>query len=68
MTPDILAPLARVLLRYIGGALISAGVAISPGTLADPDIVQLLCLLIGGLVTVISEGWYIIARKKGWST
>jgi len=68
MDPSIIAPLARVLLRYIGGALISAGIAISPSTLADPDLVQILCFLIGGLATAVSEGWYIVARKRGWST
>ena len=67
MTPDIIAPLARILLRYVGGALISAGVAINPTALTDPDLVQVLCFLIGGLCTAFSEGFYLIARKKGWS-
>lgn len=68
MNPEIIAPLARVLLRYVGGAMISAGVAISPGTLTDPDLIQVMCFLIGGISTATSEGWYIIAKKKGWST
>ena len=68
MSPDIIAPLARILLRYLGGALISAGFAISPNTLTDPDLVQVLCFLIGGLCTALSEGFYFLARKRGWNT
>lgn len=66
MDPAIIAPIARILLRYGGGALISAGVAISPDTLTNPDIVQVLCFLLGGLCSAVSEGFYIIARKRDW--
>ncbi len=68
MNPDIIAPLARILLRYVGGALISAGIAINPSALTDPDMVQVLCFVIGGLCSVVSEGFYVIARKNGWKT
>lgn len=65
---QIIAPLTRVLLRYIGGALIASGLAISPSTLTDPDVVQVACFLIGLICSAASEGWYALARKKGWST
>jgi hypothetical protein len=68
MNMDVVAPIARILLRYLGGALISAGFAISPSTLTDPDLIQVLCFVIGGLCTAISEGFYVIARKRGWNT
>jgi hypothetical protein len=67
VSPEIIAPIARILLRYVGGALISAGVAISPSTLTDPDLLQVMCFLIGGLCTAVSEGFYFIARRKGWN-
>jgi hypothetical protein len=68
VTPEIIGPIARVLLRYVGGALISAGVAISPGTLTDPDVIQVTCFLVGALSSAASECWYIIAKRNGWST
>lgn len=68
MNREIIGPIARVLLRYIGGAMISAGVAISPGTLTDPDVVQVTCFLVGALASASSEIWYIVAKKYGWNT
>lgn len=66
MSPAIVGPIARVILRYAGGALISAGVAIKPEALTDPDVVQVMCLLIGAACSAASEGWYILAKKYGW--
>jgi len=63
----IIAPIARILLRYAGGALISAGFAINPSALTDPDVFQVSCFVIGGLCTAASEGFYVIARAKGWN-
>jgi hypothetical protein len=68
VSPEVVGPIARVLLRYVGGALISAGIAISPATLTDPDLIQIMCFLIGAVCSAASEGWYIIAKKNGWST
>lgn len=64
----VIAPLARVLLRYIGGALMSAGVAINPGALTDPDLIQVMCFVLGALASGASEVWYILAKKYGWTT
>ena len=63
----IVAPLARVLLRYVGGALIASGFAINPATLTDPDVVQVACFFVGAGCTVLSEGWWALARSKGWT-
>ena len=63
----IVAPLARVLLRYAGGALIAAGVAINPATLTDPDVVQVATFFVGAGCAILSEGWWALARKKGWT-
>lgn len=58
-------PLARILLRYIGGALLAKGVI--HGDLLDPDIVQVLTVLLGLACSALSEGWYYIAKKNGWN-
>lgn len=56
-----MAPLVRIILRYASGALVTAGY-FSPeaaNELVDPE-------LIGGIVMVLNEAWYIAARKYGW--
>lgn len=67
MDTDSIAPFARIMLRYFGGALVSAGVAVNPGSLTDPDVVQVVCILLGAACTAASEGWYYLAKKRGWS-
>jgi hypothetical protein len=62
----MLAPLARILLRYLGGILIAKGYAHDPATFADPDLVQAVCIVGAGACGVISEGWWYLARKHGW--
>lgn len=66
MNPDLLAPVARIALRYLGGILIAKGYAHDPSTFANPDVVQAACFASAGLSAVISEGWYGLARKHGW--
>jgi hypothetical protein len=68
MNTDVLAPFARVLLRYVGAALVSAGITISPSTLLDPDVVQITCILLGAACSAASEAWYYVAKKNGWAT
>jgi hypothetical protein len=61
---EIAAPLVRVLLRYAGAGLMTkAGVSID---LTDPDVMVLAEFVIGGLLSVAAEGWWALARKKGW--
>jgi hypothetical protein len=57
-------PITRVLLRYVGAALMTkAGLQID---VTDPDVVTLTEFAIGGALSVICEGWWTLARKKGW--
>lgn len=56
------APIARIILRYIIGAVI--GMAQAEQLAADPDVVTVLALAIGGAV----EAAYAIAKRKGWAT
>lgn len=55
------APIARIIVRYIVGAIIGmdAGHALA----GDPDVITLVALGIGLAV----EGVYALAKRKGWS-
>jgi hypothetical protein len=67
VNPDDIAPFARIFLRYLGAGLVSAGITINPDTLADPDVVQVVCILLGAACSAGSEAWYWFAKKHGWS-
>lgn len=63
----MIAPLSRSFLRYLAGYLLIKGLI--PADIAeqianDPD----LALLVGGLIVAGVEGFWIIARKRGWAT
>jgi hypothetical protein len=61
---DNIGPFVRIFLRYFGAALITkAGLKID---VTDPDIETIAILLVGSVCTAISEGWYILAKKRGW--
>jgi hypothetical protein len=64
MTPDVLAPLVRIALRYVAGALVAKGLNLDP---ADPDVVSLICWVLAIGFGVISESWYVLAKKMGWA-
>lgn len=56
------APLARILIRYVIGALIGADMA---GALAaDSDVVLVLATLLG----LGNEALWLLARRRGWAT
>lgn len=55
-------PIARIVLRYVVGAVIGAA---QGGLLADdPDLVTVVAAGIGALVEVA----YVIAKRRGWAT
>jgi hypothetical protein len=56
------APIARIILRYLIGAVIGASQA--QMLAADPDIVTVLALALGAAVEVA----YGFAKRKGWAT
>ncbi len=58
---------ARIILRYLAGALVALGLLDAPlaAQLAvDPDMLA----LIGAGIGVAVEGFYAIAKRKGWAT
>ena len=67
MSADILAPLVRILLRWLGGMLVANGYLTDQGILADPELERTICFGLAALCGVVSEGWFYLARKYGWS-
>ncbi|HXP66432.1 MAG TPA: hypothetical protein VN815_13225 [Steroidobacteraceae bacterium] len=64
MDADSIGPLVRIVLRYFGAALITkAGLGVDVN---DPDIQSIAILVAGALCTALSEGWYLLAKKRGW--
>jgi hypothetical protein len=62
---EIAGPLTRVLLRYVGAALVTkAGLSVD---VTDPDVMTVAEMGVGLLCSVICEGWYAMARRKGWN-
>ncbi|QKV17867.1 hypothetical protein [Oricola thermophila] len=54
---------ARILLRYLVGAAFFGSTEIGRELAADPDLVEVVAVVIGLAV----EGYYVIAKKRGWS-
>lgn len=64
------AVITRILLRYAAGALVAHGLLASDvgNQLAmDPDVLAALEVGVGAILMAISEGWYYLARRFGWS-
>ena len=57
-----MAPFIRIFIRYVAGALIAKGY-FDQGDVSlfmDPE-------LIGAVVALANEGWYLVARRLGWA-
>lgn len=60
----------RIALRYIAGALVFKGVIpdeLGNSLIDDPQVIHVVSTIAGVAITMITEGWYILARKFGWS-
>lgn len=64
---DVLAPLVRILLRWLGGFLIAKGIASSADAFTDPDLVTVVCYALAAVCGMISEVWWWLARRHHWS-
>jgi hypothetical protein len=64
-------PLARIVARYLIGAF-TAYALLTPEVgeelAADPDLQIVLELAIGGAMTAMVEGAYVMAKRWGWCT
>lgn len=60
----------RIFLRYLAGVLVARGLLMeSDGNMlaGDPELAALLEMGIGMALGAISEAWYVLARRFGWS-
>lgn len=62
MLNSILTPIVRNGLRVASGALLSAGFSDGVAAAVNSDTVAGLGVLL------LTEGWYLLARKRGWAT
>jgi hypothetical protein len=58
------APIARIILRYVIGAVFMGSDQIGAQFAADPDAVMVAAVAVGAVV----EAAYAIAKRKGWAT
>ncbi len=66
----MIAPIARIALRYFAGALIAKGFAdasFANDFAANPDALALVQAGIGAALGGLTEAWYYLARRFGWS-
>lgn len=60
------APYARIAARYIIGTV--AGAAVGDAVLNDPDLMNLLTMVISGAAAAVTEYVYALAKRRGWAT
>jgi hypothetical protein len=61
------AVLARIIARYVSGALVAYGIIpqdLGAEMAMDPD----LALFFGAALAAITEGVYAFAKRRGWTT
>lgn len=64
-------PIIRIFLRYATFPLLYYGLiseSEASDIIADPEVIQWVSLGLGVAAPFISEGWYWVARKFGWTT
>jgi len=66
----MIAPVSRILLRYVAGILIAKGwldAGFGQQFATDTDVLALVQMGVGFAAAAASEGWYWLARKFGWT-
>lgn len=60
--------IARIIARYLAGSIVTLGfVDAQTGNLLFPDFEGLIVVLLGTLIGLVTEMFYRLARKLGWS-
>ena len=62
---------ARILLRYGAGVLIARGLLpdeFGHDLVNDPDVQNVVSTALGLGLAGVSEGWYWLAKRFGWTT
>lgn len=65
-----MAPIIRIALRYLTMPLLAIGLILpdeQQAIIADPEIVGWVSTALGMLAPIVAEGWYILARRLGWT-
>jgi hypothetical protein len=61
---------ARILLRWGAGFLVAKGLLapdVGPELASDVDVQALLEVLIGFVMAGAAEGWFALAKRRGWA-
>jgi hypothetical protein len=64
-------PVARIILRYLSGALVAIGLLLPGDAIdinADPEIISAVAMLVGAVVGIAVETVYALAKRMGWKT
>lgn len=64
-----MAPIIRILLRYLTFPLLALGWILpheQQDIIADPELVGYISFGLGILSPLVAEGWYALAKKFGW--
>lgn len=67
----MIAPLTRIVLRWIAGILVAKGFFAPEDGLwlqSDPDVAMAGQMALGAAVGALAETWYYVARRMGWRT
>ncbi|MDM8346673.1 hypothetical protein P8H26_14870 [Pseudochrobactrum sp. sp1633] len=59
-----MAPFIRILLRYGVGGLI--GFEVGSQLASDPDVLAVTTVAATAFVGLITEGFYVLAKRLGW--
>lgn len=59
-----MAPFIRILLRYGVGGLI--GFEVGSQLASDPDVLAVATVAETAIVGLVTEGFYILAKRLGW--
>jgi hypothetical protein len=65
------AVVARIILRYAAATLVAYGVLTSDlGEMlgGDEDAAAAVEIALGAVLGMVTEGWYYVAKRYGWST
>jgi glycerol uptake facilitator-like aquaporin len=68
---SLIGPIARIILRYLSGALVVWGVTSGQAAnelVMTPEVINLTEVVIGLMLGAATEYWYRLARKFGWET
>ena len=61
----------RILLRYVAAALVASGALSShlvDAALMEPELVDAILIGAGALLGLLTEYWYVLAKRFGWAT